>query len=358
MICVRAVVERNIKSAAGNNSMNFEKASNKIESEKKFEPNFELGSFNDIESSINFLAIKKTIENQWGNEQDKTIAAEIKNQKIELDPELISTYHDIKELANNNEETLNWLSFVVDKDESLKSEIVNQIVKHKGLSEDGAKNLLTIFSDFYQAAKNGIDLTEIKDFVSSDLEEREDDFSELKNRNQEAIDFFNPKSSTIKDVVYLPTNPLEQKQTGNGIEVGEKFYINSEKGNEINQIHEFLHLIVNPIIAELNLSEEDKKRILELCPNRLKDYEYPESILTEEIIRTYKTGFKEENKPGVDNFKEFLVDDAAWEHYYKNIRDVFSEEVWNFFEEYQKSKVDNFKEYLLNNYRDILKEKK
>ena len=38
--------------------MNFEKASNKIESEKKFEPNFELGNFNDIESSINFLAIK------------------------------------------------------------------------------------------------------------------------------------------------------------------------------------------------------------------------------------------------------------------------------------------------------------
>jgi len=338
--------------------MNFEKASNKIESEKKFEPNFELGNFNDIESSINFCAIKKTIENQWGNEQDEKISAEIKNQKIELDPELISTYCDIKELANHNEEILNWLSFVVDKDESSKSEIVNQIVKHKGLSEDGAKNLLTIFTDFYQATKNEIDLTEIKDFVGCDMEERKNDFSELKKRNQEAIDFFNPKSSTIKDVVYLPTNPLEQKQTGNGIEVGEKFYINSEKGNEINQIHEFLHLIINPIITKLDLSEEDKKRIIELCPNRLKDYEYPESILTEEIIRTYKTGFKEENKPGVDNFKEFLIDDAAWEHYNKNIRDVFSEEVWNFFEEYQKSEYKNFEEYFLNNYCNILKEKK
>ena len=66
MICALVAVERNTRSAAGNrniksvaenNGMNFEKASNKTESEKKFEPNFELGNFNDIESSINFFVV-------------------------------------------------------------------------------------------------------------------------------------------------------------------------------------------------------------------------------------------------------------------------------------------------------------
>ncbi len=335
--------------------MNFERVPNKVENQEKYSSNFELGSFNDVESSINFCAIKKTIECQWGNEQNEEIAKKIEKQKVYIDPELISTYYHLNELTDNNEETLNWLSFAVEKDEEVKAEIINQIVEHKGLSLEAAKNLSIIFNNFYQEAKKGFNLSEVEKFVAEDLTERENDFSELKQRNQEAINFFNPKSSKVKNIIYLPTNPLEQKQTGNGIEVGENFYINSEKGNQVNQVHEFLHSIINPIIAELDLSEEDKKRIIELCPNKLKDYECPESILAEEIIRTYKTGFKEENKPGPENYKKFLIDDAAWEYYEKNVRDVFSEEIWKFFEEYQKSKVDNFEEYFINNYRNILK---
>lgn len=365
--------------------MDFEGKANKIERESKFNPNLEIGSFEDIKSSIVFCAISKKIDNTWGNEQDKGIAEEIKEQNIDFDENLIKQYQDIRLIAKDNQETLKWLAFVVEKDASAQSLVVEQMVKHKDFDKKQAELLLSNFSQFYFEAQSLIDFVRVERFISADIEKRKDRLSEIKKMVNEAIGFFKPDASKLQNVIYLPTNPLEKKQSGNGLSLGENFYINSELGNEINEVHEYLHSIINPITEKIELSPDDEEKILKLCPGKLKNYKYPLSILTEEIIRTYKTGFSGENKVNFDNFKKALLskdeseiddalvqekargeslaanaaellnsDDLIKKYYEKYIQDGLSERVWSFFESYEASGED-FEKYCLENYRDILK---
>lgn len=364
--------------------MRFESEINKIEQKEKFNPQFEIGGYDDVESSIIYSAVSKIIEDRWGNEQNEEIVIEIKNQNIQIDEYLRDLYQRVRKLADNNAETLRWLAFIVDKDEKSQSYVIEQLIQHKGLNEKDAKGLFLAFNEFYQKVKNVLGIEKLKLFIGFDIDKRKEQFPKLKEMIGDAIEFFNPQASKIKRVVYLPTNPLAKKQSGWGLKVGETFYVNAEHGNEVNEIHEFLHGIINPITEKIELSREDENVILNLCPEKLKGYQYPLSILTEEIIRTYRTGFRSENKPSVENFKkrllvakradlkkmleqekqqgvamannvdELLSNDEIIEKYYvKYSQDVLSERIWKFFEVYQGSGVDNFEDYFLKNYRQI-----
>jgi len=316
--------------------MNAERGINKIE-QKRFKPTFEIGNLEDTESMANFYAVSKIVENRWGNEQNENIAADIKNKKIQLDQELIDSYKKIRELSNNNDETLSWLAFAVERDEETQSCIRDLMVKHKDFNEADAKKLNFEFKDFYQKIKQKINLKElIEAFITTDIDQRKENLPKLRIKVDEAIKFFNPQNLKIEKIVYLPTNPLEKKQSGGGVEIGKSFYINAENGNEVNEIHEFLHSIINPILEKLKLNEGEEKKILNICSTEeLENYEYPISILTEKIIKIYHTGFNIENKP---------------------TEDKLSERIWEFFEEYINSGISNFEEFFLDNYGMILQE--
>jgi hypothetical protein len=278
---------------------------------------------------------------------------------------------------------LQWLAFGVEKGEQAKAIIISSIVKDKGLDEVEAEKVFSGFSSFYQDIKKQINFQElIKPFIIDDIKQRQENLPQLKERLNKAINFFNPKESEFEKIIYLPTNPLQDKQTGSGFNIGNKYYINTDKGNETNEVHEFLHSIINPITEKLNLTEEDQQEIIGLSMDTLKeDYEDALSILTEEIIRTYGIGFDKEEKPEFNSFKtkllnldknilqkvllekgidystdEFLDNDDIIRKYYEKYNNRLSERIWRLFEKYENSDIDNFENYLLENYKIIMQE--
>jgi hypothetical protein len=353
---------------------------NTYEQEERFNPSIEVGCFEDIESTMIFYAVSKNIEEEWGNEQEEDIA---KSFNSELPQELIDSYEKIKVLSKDNDETLAWLAFATDKDEEIKDFVIDQLIKHKDFTIDEAKDLLEEFTSFLKNSKDSIDVASLRDFVEKDVKNREEGLKDTQARLDEAIRFFRPECIGIEKVVYLPTNPFEKKQSGRGIDTGSTFYINSEKDNEVNEVHEFLHIIINPILEKIVLNKKEQESILDLCPDRLIDYPEPSSILAEEIIRTYGSGINKDNCPSFDNFKkrmmmidreaiqrildeensergfiaespdELLGSDEALRTYYDRHADVLSERIWHLFEGYMDSH-DNFQNYFMAHYREIV----
>ena len=273
----------------------------------------------------------------------------------------------------------------MDKNEFIKNNIISNIVKHKSLSKEDASLLFEKFSNFYQTNKQKINTNYlVGPFILEDINSRQQALPELNKKIEETINFFKPKSLNIQEIIYLPTNPLENKQSGNGIETGKTSYLNTENGNEINQVHEFLHFVINPIIEKVELSKDDEQSILKLASGKIKDYKFPESIFTEAIIRTYGTCLTFDNKPGFDNFKkrllnlekgklqdildleakkegvsvdinQLLSDDNLIRAYYEKYdKNELTERIFNFFEKFKNSAAANFEEYFLKNYKDIL----
>ncbi|MFZ2310072.1 MAG: hypothetical protein WAW11_00830 [Patescibacteria group bacterium] len=361
----------------------------KPESQEKYQPQIEIGKFSDINGTINYHALNKAIKNNWGDEQNSEVSELIKN-KIDINiHNLHQIFNKVEEHSYYNDETLNWLASAYDKDQNIQNQIIQEIVKNKGLEYGDAENLMREFSEMMKSFNEKNDFSsELEGFISNDIINRQQRLDNLKNRISESIKFFNPKDGGIQKVVYLPTNPLEKKESGSGIIVGDTCYIQSELDNKINEVHEFLHSIINPVTEKINLSESDQQAILKLAPDRLKDYEDARSILTEEIIRTYKIGFNENDNPSFVNFKkqllaankkdldnllakekkekgsssagdaeELLNSEELMIKYYNNqARDIFSERIWNFFDDYKKSGSVNFEDYLLENYQQILKD--
>lgn len=348
-------------------------------------PEITVGSFDDVKSSMVWYSVLKKIKNRWGEEQDKNISEKIEKDDHEITDDVILEFNNIWELADHNDETLRWLAFAVDKDETIKSVIIDSIVSNKGMDKEQVLTLFEVFENFYKKIKDNINVQELMaPYIIDDIKGREEDLPELNKKIDEAIEFFRPVDFEISKVVYLPSNPLEKKQSGNGVVVNDTTYLNTEKGNRINQVHEFLHCIINPIIDKLTLNSDEERKILAFCSDNLKKQEYvsASSILTEEIIRTYKTGFNPSDRIGFDGFMdrllsaddldevidfkkeglesknvdEFLKNKNDIRKYYdKYIKNILSERIWDFFREYSDQNIyNNFEEYFLNNYKRIL----
>ncbi len=363
--------------------MNFERFNEK-ETEKEFSPEIKIGNCEDISSTIIFYATAKKIEGMWGGEQCEEMAETFRDN-IEMSQDLVNMYKTVRHLVNDNEETLRWLAFVVDKEENVKNKMISQIIKHKGLEEEEVRIIMNKFQEMYGIMKEVVNISTINKFIEKDIDSRKEGLVSLKEDIFQAIDFFQPKNLEIKEVIFLPTNPLEEKQSGNGINLEDIYYINSDKGNRLNEIHEFLHSIINPIIEKIKLSDEDEGKIIGLSPKRIRDdYESGESILTEEIIRTYGTGLNQSNVPNFTAFRESLLlvskekieefinkeksegaslaesaedllsDEDLIKKYYKNYsQDLLAERIWKFFKDYQHSE-EYFEDYLIANYKEIL----
>ncbi len=363
--------------------MNFEYF-NEEKKERGFSPEIKIGNCEDIYSTIIFYATAKKIEEMWGGEQCEEIAETFRDNG-EISQDLVNMYKNVRQLVNGNEEVLRWLAFVVDKEEDMRKKIISRIIKHKGLAMEETRIAMNKFQEMYDIMKEDIDIGEINEFLEKDIDSRKEGLVSLKEDIFQAIDFFQPKNLEIKEVIFLPTNPLEEKQSGNGINLEDIYYINSDKGNRLNEIHEFLHSIINPITERVKLSSEDEDKIIGLSPKRLRDdYESGESILTEEIIRTYGTGLNQSNVPNLVTFRESLLlankgkieefinkeksqgislaesaeellddEDLMKKYYERYSQDLLAERIWKFFEDYQHSE-GCFEDYFITNYKDIL----
>jgi hypothetical protein len=107
------------------------------------------------------------------------------------------------------------------------------------------------------------------------------------------IEFALPSVETIclKKVVYMPTNPLRSKNSGQGYDCGDEWLMITNIGNITNQNHEFFHSVVNPIMMEVveKLSGEQMQKVLDMASGNLKGSygRNPEVLLGEEFIRAY-----------------------------------------------------------------------
>ncbi|PJA93206.1 MAG: hypothetical protein CO133_01320, partial [Candidatus Komeilibacteria bacterium CG_4_9_14_3_um_filter_37_5] len=299
-------------------------------------------------------------------------------------------YQELVELTDSNKELIDWLSFSFNKNQDIKDCVLEQIKMHKSPYLHIKLNYLMLkFHNLIAEFQQTITVNEkTSDYINNDIDRRQNDLSELKNKINEAISFFLPKNfGNIKEYVYLPHNPLMKSQSGFGMHLGETYYIMSDHNNRVNEVHEFLHSIINPITEKIKLTEVEKRSILEFSTEKTKEhYEFAASILNETLIRSYRTGFNVENQPTFESFKKILLstprniiieilarehgspitdnidellnDESITRQYYdKYVRDKFKDKVWEFYKSYQaeinQNNTQSFEDYFLQNYKSI-----
>jgi len=134
--------------------------------------------------------------------------------------------------------------------------------------------------------------------------------AETRARIAELINFFkpSPKTTRIKRIVLMPTDPLYKKDSGAAFVFGEELVLKNHRENPDGLDHEFLHSIINPIVEKLSqqLTDGQKDKIPQLASGGLKQ-DYGEdyfSLLCEELIRTYNDVFKRGEKP--QSYEDFV----------------------------------------------------
>ena len=140
--------------------------------------------------------------------------------------------------------------------------------------------------------------------LEQDKNERLKRMEEIRKRVEALIDFFRPDSKTtdVKKLNFVQTDPLYKPNSGRNFSAfPHEQIIISHIDNILNQDHEFLHGIINPIVEKLSeiLTDEQKKKISQFASEKLKqDYgdEYF-SLLCEEFIRTYTEIFSKGKTP-------------------------------------------------------------
>jgi len=147
--------------------------------------------------------------------------------------------------------------------------------------------------------------------IQKDIEIRQEQLGESRQKIKKLIDFFRPKSKTteIERVNLLPTDFLYHKKSGKSFSLGKELILMSPLENSAEgQAHEFLHGIINPIVDKLdkNLNEDHKRKVVELASGKIKQHYGEEnyySHLCEGFIRTYLNVFEKGKKP--QTYKDF-----------------------------------------------------
>lgn len=369
--------------------MNFENIENK-EKREDFNPEIRIGTYDDVRTSIYFEALESLVNNNWEYKQNQQITDKVKNllEKQDLD-NFLQKYKFFQEKVDNKE-LLSWLALAYERDSEFKEYIIQEIVQYKDFERKEAEEIMKEFDAIMAKILDLVNLDQIiEPFVADNIEERNEQLPELKEDLENALKFFKVKEGDIeiKEYIYLPTNPLYKKQSGNGMEVGKYWFVNAEMDNRVNQVHEFLHSFINPITENIKFSKGEQEKIKVLAPDWLLE-QYPEamSLLNEVLIRTYKTGLETENDPAFDVFKRkvlrklpselerFLVEERkrGFENFANNVADFQKEDVlkkyyeryeyneltvrvWNFYQTYAAQDELTFLEYFQKNYKDLLK---
>lgn len=242
--------------------------------------------------------------------------------------------------------------------------------------------------------ENAIANAENSTLPEGEIDKWKQDLPELRHRISKVLSFFDPqRTSGIEQVTIIPSNAMLNEEEGKSFHVAGETLIMSRTGALKNVEHEFLHGIINPIMEKLwpTLTAEDRLMVKQLASKRLvADYETPESILNEELIRTYVDYFEESKPPltfddskrqlGEMNEKQFQnlretkkniltemgisslagLRAGAQEYYGANMKDDLKNRIYDFYTKFQSDKTSNpnldFRDFLEKNLRTLLRE--
>lgn len=241
--------------------------------------------------------LKKASDPSWG-ETDTPLAKETTKyfEEHPIDPTVVEVLRSFEE-QGVDEETLYNFALTYQHPERV-AHIFKLIAAHKPhvkQPKETHKILVGLLDTFDAPFAISPLCGVLRMEATHDKAERVRRMEETKEWLKRLIDFFkpDPKTSNIHKLNFVPTDPLYRKNFGRAFYAipGEMIII-SNRENEHNQQHEFLHGLINPIVDKLfrQLTDEQKQRISELASGQLRgDYgEWPYSLLCEELIRTYQ----------------------------------------------------------------------
>ena len=259
--------------------------------------------------------ILKVKNPEWGND-DTPLAVDVKNHFSEnpLSSEVSGFLDEIRALQKGgvDEEVLYTLAFTYGHPERNEGAF-EMITKHKSYIENPQElqqklfHVLEVFDQLFSS----LPLAEkLRLEIEKDKKARGEILDETKARIEKLIAFFKPDSKTteIRKISLMPTDPLDRINTGSAFVLGEELVLKTHIKNPDNLEHEFSHSMINPIVEKLSLqlTDEQKEKISQLASIKLKQ-DYGEgfySLLCEEFIRTYNDVFKKGEK--LQTYESFL----------------------------------------------------
>ena len=261
------------------------------------------------EREIQLLSfIIKAKNPEWGND-DTPLSVDVKKYFSEnpLDSEVSGFLDEIRALQEGgvDEEVLCILAFTYGHPER-NAGAFEVLMKHKSYIENPQElqqKLFHILEVFGQSFSSSPLAEKLSVEIEKDKKARGEILNETKVRIEKLIAFFRPDSKTteIRKISLMPTDPLDRINTGSAFVFGEELVLKTHIDNPDNLEHEFSHSMINPIVEKLSqqLTDEQKEKISKLASEKLKQ-DYGEgyfSLLCEEFIRTYNDVFKKGEKP-------------------------------------------------------------
>lgn len=312
-----------------------------------------------------FSLLLKAENPEWG-ETETLLAKETADyfRKNPIDPEILETIENFH-TQGVDEETLYNLALTYQHPER-GEKVLEMASKYKSHVKNPKKvhqKLLTLLESFDKTFSTSPLSEKFTTEIERDKNERSKRIEKTKKRIRGLIDFFKPdsKTSDIKKVIFVPTDPLYKKNSGRAFSAfpGEQIII-SHIDNIDNQDHEFLHGIINPIVEKLSqqLTDEQKEKISQLASEKLKQ-DYGDghfSLLCEEFVRTYNDVFKkgEESQTyeyftqkissfNEEQFQKFLVQSESLRTRCEQLGistiDDFKNKSQEYFEKFEKSRI-------------------
>lgn len=251
--------------------------------------------------------ILKAKNPEWGND-DTPLSIDVKNYFLEnpLSSDVSGFLEEIRALQEGgvDEEVLYTLAFTYGHPERNEGAF-EVITKHKSYIENPQElqqKLFHILEVFGQSFSSSPLAEKLSVEIERDKKARGEILNETKARIEKLIAFFKPDSKTteIRKISLMPTDPLDRVNTGSAFVFGEELVLKTHIDNPDNLEHEFSHSMINPIVEKLSqqLTDEQKEKISQLANKKLKQ-DYGEgyfSLLCEEFIRTYNDVFKKGEK--------------------------------------------------------------
>lgn len=245
----------------------------------------------------------------WGS-QEHELSRDVDEffEQNPLDEKSIQFLERKKALDNNgvDEEVLYNIAMTHDRPERIESlfEFISKYKDYIDSPQELRESVTEILSTLDYSLPEELK-TKFQKETRADINLREKNINETRNRIKNLIDFFKPKAdtTTVRNITIMPTDFLFKKESGSAYQFNNELILRSNIDNPHNLEHEFLHSVINPIVDKLSekLTEEQKQKISRFASNRLKDEEnYGQgyySLLCEEFIRTYNDVFQQNERP-------------------------------------------------------------
>jgi hypothetical protein len=268
---------------------------------------------------------------EWGNRNHEL--ARLTEQYFREHPLNPAVKNTIAVLEDEgvDEETLYYLSLTYQHSERDEN-VFTMLKRHKNIEkpEKLQQKLLealgTLDSDLDSEPSFADLRNKFREETKRNIEVRQEQLGESRQRIGELITYFRPKSETtpLKRINLMPTNFLYPEKSGKSFMLGEELVLMSPVEDSTDgQAHEFLHSVINPIVDKLDdtLTKDQKRKITRLTSGKLRQHYGEEyySLLSEDFIRTYINIFEKGKRPQTYQDLETELSRITTEKQFQNI---------------------------------------